>query len=330
MRRSQQTVRRGEPRREERPFALRLVTGVSPAASKPFWRTAAAALRPHQWSKNLLLFTPFVLAHELHRADKWISLAAAFVIYSACASAGYLLNDLIDADADRRHPVKQNRPLASGDLPVGTAVALMAVLLAGAFAASAALMPWQFTGMVASYFAITAAYSVYLKRTLVLDVLLLAGLYTHRLLSGGIVAGVEVSQWLLSFSMFFFMSLALLKRYVELRRLAARPNPPENGRGYLPDDAGMLQTLGLASGCLSVLVLCLYISSHAVERLYRRPDALWLIAPALLYWISRIWILARRGEVAEDPLVAALKDPKSYLVGLACAAVLAAACVEFP
>lgn len=302
-----------------RPVPLRLVWPESDEAGPAFWRIVLRELRPHQWVKNALLFVPLALAHQLGEPARWLSLAAALVAYSACASAVYVLNDLADLSADRRHPQKQHRPIASGAISTSQALALAASAAAFGFSLAFALSP-AFAGMLLLYVILTTVYSSALKRTLVLDVLVLAALYTHRLLCGGIVGGVEVSHWLMSFSMFFFMSLALLKRFVELRRREAAG--VENRRGYLPDDAAMVQNLGLAGGYLSVLVLCLYISSNAVAEHYSRPGALWLIAPALLYWISRTWLLARRDAIDEDPVLAAVKDPASYVVGAICVACL--------
>jgi 4-hydroxybenzoate polyprenyltransferase len=283
------------------------------------------ALRPYQWSKNVLVFVPFLLGHQAADLRRWCLLGIAFVALSACASAGYLLNDLLDLDADRRHPTKRRRPLAAGRLGVGTAVGLLVGLLVGSFALSAVCLPRAFTGMLALYAIGTAGYSIHFKRTLFLDILALAGLYTLRMLAGGVVGEVEVSQWLRAFAMFFFISMALLKRYLEL--IATEDPRPlgENRRGYLPDDAPLVQTIGLVSGYLSVLVMCLYLSSSRVQMLYPRFELLWLIVPALVYWISRIWILARRRAVAEDPVAAALVDPPSYAVAAVCVVVAAVA-----
>ena len=286
------------------------------------------AMRPHQWVKNLLLFLPLLLAHQVTELGRFWTLLGAFFIFSGCASAVYLLNDVVDLDADRRHPTKRNRPVAAGAISVGLALAMVVILLGAALAASCWLMSWAFTGMLGVYLLLTTAYSFHFKRTLFLDVLVLAGLYTHRILTGGVVAGVEVSHWLMGFSMFFFISLALVKRYVELRRLPEGQPDSGNRRFYLAEDADMIQTIGLVSGYLSVLVLCMYISSNVVETLYPNSTLLWLIAPVLLYWITRLWLLARRGLVSEDPVAAALTDANSYFVGLTCAGLLVAGSIQ--
>jgi len=312
-------------RRKPEPKRIRVFHADGPAQPRPaLWRSAVWALRPHQWAKNLLLFLPLLLAHQVNHLAKWMALALAFVLLNACASAVYLLNDVVDLDADRRHPTKRNRPIASGLLSVPLALAISMSLLVAALAASCFLMPWAFTGMLAIYLLATTGYSLYFKRVLFLDVLVLAGLYTHRILTGGVVAGVEVSHWLMGFSMFFFLSLAMVKRYVELRSSPEGKTAGGNRRDYLADDTEMIQSIGLTSGYLSVLVLCMYISSNAVETLYPHPSLLWLIAPVLLYWITRLWLLARRGLVSEDPVAAALKDVNTYLVGLVCAGLLLA------
>lgn len=312
-------------RTPHRHLADGLEPGRSGAGAGRFRLPAAlAALRPHQWSKNLLILLPFLLAHQVSDLGRWADLGLALVALCGCASAGYLLNDLLDLQADRRHPTKRHRPLASRELGVRTAILMMLGLWVGAFAVSAAWVSWPFTNLLALYAIGSALYSLHLKRVLFLDILVLAGLYTLRVLAGGLVAGVEVSQWLRAFAMFFFISLALLKRYVELT--ARAPGADEdNRRGYLPGDADLLQTIGLVSGYLSVLVMCLYLSTSRVQMFYPRFELLWLIAPGLVYWISRIWLLARRGMLSEDPLVAALVDPPSYAVGVISVAVVAAA-----
>jgi 4-hydroxybenzoate polyprenyltransferase len=271
-----------------------------------------------------LVLLLFLLTHHVSDLGKWALLGLALAALCACASAGYLLNDLLDLRADRRHPAKRHRPLASGRLGVRTAMGMMVGLWVGAVALSATCISWPFTNLLALYAVGSALYSLHLKRVLFLDILVLAGLYTLRLLAGGLVAGVEVSQWLRAFAMFFFISLALLKRYVELT--ARAPELAEdNRRGYLPGDADMIQTIGLVSGYLSVLVMCLYLSTSRVQMFYPRYELLWLIAPGLVYWISRIWLLARRGMVSDDPLMAALADPPSYAVGVISVAVVAVA-----
>lgn len=270
------------------------------------------ALRAHQWVKNFLVFVPLLLAHRVFDAALVVSCLWAFAAWCLCASGVYLVNDLLDAEADRQHPYKKNRPVASGALGRGAAWALAPALVLPGLALAFLVLPASFGVMLAAYLVLTTAYTFLLKRLAVVDVLVLAGLYTLRVLSGGYAAGVEVSPWLLAFSMFFFLSLAFVKRYTELRSAA-------NGarrRSYTAEDTELLKSFGAASGYLSVLVLALYINqSREVTLLYRRPEALWLIGPCLLYWITRVWLLAHRGRLHDDPVVFTVKDPASYAVG---------------
>jgi 4-hydroxybenzoate polyprenyltransferase len=283
------------------------------------WR----ALRPHQWAKNLLLFVPLALTPSLHTdTTKWRAALAAFAAWSAVASAGYLANDWLDRDSDRADPTKRSRPFASGALSprVGAAAAVALVLAGLAIAASSA--PAAFTVHLCVYLALTLAYSLYLKRLLLIDVLLLAGLYTLRLLAGGTATGIALTPWLLAFSLFFFLGLAFAKRYVELRRM---PDSDDSRRAYRRGDLGLVMTLGAVSVYASVLVLCLYINSDHVGHQYTRPATLWFLVPILLYWVSRIWFLAQRGELPGDPVAFAISDRTSLVAGALVAAVLAVA-----
>ena len=278
-------------------------------------RDFARALRPQQWIKNSLLFVPLALAHRGLDAERLLAVCIGFVAFCLAASAGYVVNDLLDRDADRRHPQKRLRPFASGALSPRQGVVLCALLVAAACALALRIGP-AFAGMLGLYLALTAAYSLYFKQKLFLDVLLLAGLYTHRVLSGAVAAQVLVSPWLLGFSLFFFLSLAFAKRYCELRRVGlADPGAALPRRDYRPEDLGLIQTLGSVSGYLSVLVLSLYITSSDVVKLYNTPQLLWLVCPVLLYWLSRIWFLAGRGELPDDPVLFAASDPQSYVAG---------------
>lgn len=276
------------------------------------------ALRVHQWVKNLLLFVPLLLAHRVFEWEPVLRCAFAFATWSLCASGGYLFNDLLDADADRRHPYKRRRPLAAGTLSRKAAALAALCLLAAGLAPAFAWLPASFGLMLLLYLALTVAYTVFLKRLVVIDVLVLAGLYTLRVVAGGYAASVEVSPWLLAFSMFLFLSLAFVKRYTELR--APGHDAGFNRRGYTAGDTELLKSFGTTSGYLSVLVLALYINqSREVVHLYRRPEALWLIGPCLLYWLTRVWLLAHRGRLHDDPVVFTVKDPVSYAVGAAIA-----------
>lgn len=272
------------------------------------------AVRAHQWVKNLLVFVPLLMAHRVFEWDLVLRCAAAFAAWSLCASGGYLFNDLLDAEADRRHPYKRRRPLAAGAVGAKGAAWAVPLLLAAGLAPAFAWLPASFGLMLVLYLALTVAYTLFLKRLAVVDVLVLAGLYTLRVLAGGHAAGVEVSPWLLAFSMFLFLSLAFVKRYTELRTLGDEEAPGR--RGYTAADTEVLKSFGTASGYLSVLVLALYINqSREVTHLYRRPEALWLIGPCLLYWLTRVWLLAYRGRLHDDPVVFTVKDPASYAVG---------------
>jgi 4-hydroxybenzoate polyprenyltransferase len=271
---------------------------------------AIRAIRPHQWTKNLLVFLPLVGAHRLGDAATVGTSLLAFIAFDLVASAAYVVNDLRDLEADRAHPEKRRRPFASGELAPWQGTALVALLLAGG-AAIAALLPGSFSLLLAGYLAASLAYSFGLKRQVALDVLLLAGLYTARMFAGGFASGVPVSEWLASFAMFLFLSLAFAKRASEL--VHAEHALP--GRGYRPEDAPVVFNMGIAAGYLSVLVLALYVSSHDVRRLYARPAWLWALCPLLLYWVSRLWVRARRGEIHQDPLVFALRDPVTWAVG---------------
>lgn len=283
------------------------------------------ALRTYQWVKNVLLFVPMLMAHRVFEPDLWAQAALGFAAFSLCASFGYVVNDLVDREADRRHPVKRHRPFASGALSPAFGFVLAPVLLAVSFGLAWAALPAAFLVALAAYLAATLAYSFALKRRPVTDVLVLAGLYTLRILAGGAATGIEVSEWLLGFSMFFFLSLAVLKRYAELRLLEADPAASLHGRGYRGVDLALLRTGGLAAGFLSVLVLVLYVTSPEVQVLYERPALLWLVGALLLHWILRVWLLAGRGEVHDDPILWAAKDGGSYVVAALTGLILLAA-----
>ena len=278
------------------------------------------ALRPHQWVKNLIVFVPVITSHQM---SFWPMLAgaAAFTALCLCASAGYVLNDLMDLDSDRHHPVNRRRPFASGNLPLSLGLLLVPLLLT-----ASAFVAWQmtkpFVALLGFYFVVTTVYSSHLKRVPLLDAFVLAGLYTLRLIAGHVVTGIAYSAWLLVFSMFIFLSLALMKRFRELRTLRQQNEMDAKGRGYTVDDLELVATLGLVSGYLAVLVLALYVNSPQVLELYQHPLLLLLICPLLLYWISRVWLLAHRGQMHTDPVLFALKDWPSYVVGALTLAVM--------
>jgi 4-hydroxybenzoate polyprenyltransferase/phosphoserine phosphatase len=278
------------------------------------WRPMLRALRPHQWVKNLLLVIPLILSHELLDVDKLIALLIAFGAFSACASAIYLINDLSDLGADRRHPTKSRRPFAAGTLPLIYGPCLVVGLLSLVFGLCL-LLPPKFGGFLLLYLALNYLYTTWLKRKVMADVLLLAGLYTLRLLAGGAAVEVPLTEWLLAFSTFLFLSLAFVKRYSELSRLARSNGTEARGRGYRVSDLGLIQNLGSSSGYLAVLILALYINTPRVRDLYPNSAPLWLLCPLLLYWISRLWFCANRNQVEEDPVVFAIKDRVSLGVG---------------
>ncbi len=288
------------------------------------WRTWLTALRVHQWPKNLLVFVAMFAAHLALDPRAIRDATIAFAAFSLCASGAYLLNDLLDLDADRRHPHKRLRPFAAGTLPIGAGLVAAPLLTVAAFAV-AALLPQPFPLVLLAYLATTLAYSFLFKRVVMLDVVVLAALYTIRIIGGAVAVSVPASSWLLAFSMFLFLSLAMLKRYAELHRIAAGGQNRIAGRGYRVGDLSLIQALGTASGLLSVLVLAFYIESTASEALYRHHHVLWLLTPLLLYWISRVWLLARRGRMHEDPVVFALSDRVSLGVLAVFALVIAAA-----
>jgi 4-hydroxybenzoate polyprenyltransferase/phosphoserine phosphatase len=298
--------------------------GIQPARTfeergRPL-HSAIKALRPHQWAKNLLIFLPLLLAHVLAPARLWAAVLA-FCCFSLAASATYIVNDLLDIEADRRHPKKRLRPFASGDLSAFTGLGIVAVFLLLALS-GARLLPIGFLGWLLLYLATTFAYSMYLKRVALVDVVVLSGLYTLRLLAGSAATGSHISPWLAGFSVFLFFSLAIVKRFAELENLRSSGSPPRNGRGYLVADIDQLRSFGTSSAFAATVVFALYISSKEIMTLYRHPERLWLIMPLMILWLCRVWLLASRGNLNEDPLVFALTDRMSLLIGAAVAAVV--------
>jgi 4-hydroxybenzoate polyprenyltransferase len=273
-------------------------------------------LRPDQWAKNALVFVPILTAHQFTASALALELLAA-VAFSACASSVYILNDLVDIEADRAHPRKRERPFASGAVSFATGASIGVACFALAFAIAASIS-WSFAAALATYFTVSTAYSLFLKRKMIIDALTLAGLYTVRVIGGAVAIAVPMSEWLLAFSMFIFLSLALVKRYSELvlRFDAGLPNPAN--RDYRVDDLSVIASLAAAAGYSAVIVLALYVSSDAVRTLYSRPAVLWLACPVLLYWVSRTLMLSHRRVLHDDPVIFALKDR----VSLASAAII--------
>ena len=274
----------------------------------------ADALRVTQWVKNLLVFVPLAVSHNVTQLPLLGFNVLAFIAFSFCASAGYIFNDLLDLEADRQHSRKKFRPFALGTLSVKAGIVLAGILILSAFAI-AIFLPPLFAVSLVLYLVTTAAYSLKLKKIASVDIMTLAGLYTLRVLAGGIAVDIFPSVWLLAFSVFLFLSLAIIKRYAELLALQKDGQEAANRRGYSVADLDILRSAGTASGYLSVLVLVLYINSPEVRLLYKRPSILLLVGFLLLYWVTRLWILTHRGKITDDPLIFTFQDSRSYLVG---------------
>lgn len=281
------------------------------------------ALRPHQWAKNLLIFVPLITSHRVLERAALIPAILSFVSFCLCASSIYILNDLFDLNADRRHPVKRLRPFASAELPAAIGVVLSLSLAVAGLGLAGALLPLPFTILLAVYAAVSTAYSLWIKRVVMLDVVTLACLYAVRVLGGGLGTLIPVSEWLMAFSLFIFLSLAFAKRYAELARMEATEDHTASGRGYQVSDLSLIESMGSACGFLAVLVLALYIQSEQMRRLYDQTWALWLLCPLLAYWIGRIWILAKRRILGEDAVVFAIRDPVSLFLALIATMLLA-------
>jgi 4-hydroxybenzoate polyprenyltransferase len=278
------------------------------------------ALRVEQWVKNLLVFMPLLMAPEIVELSLYDEALFAFLSFSLCASAVYVLNDLVDLEADRRHARKRLRPFASGELsPRFGWVAGTACLVAGLSIATT--LPAIFAAVLFVYLVVTTLYSFWLKHVPLVDVLVLALLYTGRVIAGGAATYVLPSPWILGFSLFFFLSLAFVKRYAELHAIG-RHEPALKVRGYFASDLDLITINGTVSGYMSVLVAALYINGDHAIGIYQYPVLLWLICPLLLYWISRMWMLAHRGELHEDPVLFALRDRASWIVFALIAVVL--------
>lgn len=280
-----------------------------------------SAIRVRQWPKNLLIFLPLFLAHQAGNVHLLLKGLFAFLAFSFVASAGYILNDLLDIEVDRKHPRKRLRPFAAGDLSPVTGLTTAVILLALS-AGLTFLQPPHFAIWLALYFATTFSYSIVLKKIALVDVLVLAGLYTVRLICGSISTGAPLSAWMESFALFFFLSLAIVKRYSELHALRLKHAVPQNDRGYHVNDIEQMRSFGTASSYAAVVVFVLYVNSPEVQKLYRHPHLLWLVTPIIIYWINRIWLLAHRGELDEDPVIFAVTDRVSLLIGLISAAIV--------
>jgi 4-hydroxybenzoate polyprenyltransferase/phosphoserine phosphatase len=287
------------------------------------------AIRLHQWAKNVLIFLPLLLSHQTH-LGLMVGGVLAFLSFGLCASATYIVNDLLDLEADRKHPKKRRRPFAAGDLSALSGVMVVVGFLLASVVLALALpyvvtaispaialpYPLGFLMWLGIYAVTTTAYSFRLKRMVLVDVIVLSGLYTIRIIAGSEATAVPISPWLAAFSIFFFLSLAFVKRFAELESLRQRGVAPSNGRGYLVSDIEQLRSFGSASGYCSVFVLTLYISNLEAANLYTHTRRLWLLLPILLLWISRLWLLASRGELDEDPVVYAITDRRSLMLGV--------------
>lgn len=275
------------------------------------------ALRLHQWLKNLLVFVPLLTAHLFMDIESVMQSVTALLSFGLVASGVYVLNDLLDLTPDRQHPRKRKRPFAAGTLPLLHGLMAAPLLTLAGLALSLACNI-EFTLVLLVYYVMTLAYSLRLKRVVMVDVVLLAALYTVRIIGGTVAINADLSFWLLAFSMFIFLSLALLKRYTELHAMLASGKTKASGRGYAVEDLPLLQSLGGAAGYIAVMVMALYIDSPQSVALYSNPKLLWLVCPVLLYWVSRIWVVAHRGEMHDDPIVFAATDRVSQIVVVLC------------
>ncbi len=294
------------------------------SSPRPSFKDYLRALRVHQWLKNLLLFVPLFTAHAWGDRGMLIRTLLGYAAFCLCASATYLINDMLDLASDRQHPRKRHRAFASGTVPLTHGMVAVVVLL-GAGVAIGASIGVPFLLALAAYIVATLAYSLHLKTYVLIDTMTLAGLYTLRIIAGGAATGIELSFWLLAFSTFLFLSLANVKRCSELSALLQQRKVAAHGRDYQVTDLTSVTIMGVASGYISVLVLALYLQSPDVVRHYSRPWVMWMLCPIILYWISRMWIKAGRGEMDDDPLVYTVYDRASLILILAAAATVVAA-----
>jgi 4-hydroxybenzoate polyprenyltransferase len=280
------------------------------------WRVWLRPMRLYQWLKNVLVFVPLLAAHRFDEISLVISACVAFLSFGLCASSVYILNDLLDLPDDRRHPRKRRRAFASGALPLAAGLWMIPLLL-GLSIGVGLVLPGSFLMMLGIYYGLTLAYSLRLKKLVILDVIVLAALFTVRMMAGSAAVAIWPSSWLLALSMFVFLSLALVKRYAELVTMRIEHGPSARARSYEVSDAELLSTMGIASAFVAVLVLVLYITSGPAQLYYGRHRVIWLACPFLLFWICYIWLVAHRGGMHDDPLVFALKDRVSrFALGL--------------
>jgi 4-hydroxybenzoate polyprenyltransferase len=293
---------------EKRPAgSLKIITD-----NKSFFVILPKLLRVHQWTKNFLIFIPVLAGHKILSLQNLENSIYAFASFSCVASSVYIINDLFDLESDRQHKKKKDRPLASGQVSIPQGLVMVFTLFAGATITSIPLSH-NFCLLLCAYFLTTLVYTIFLKRLIIVDIICLAVLYTLRIYAGGAADSVPVSKWLLTFSLFIFVSLAFLKRFIEINRLSQTTS---SARGYQVEDKNFLALMGISSGIVSVFVLTLYISSPEITMLYKKADYLWLALPVLFYWICRIWLLAFHNEVDDDPVIFAIKDRTSWLISL--------------
>ncbi|NOQ84072.1 MAG: UbiA family prenyltransferase [Myxococcales bacterium] len=305
------------PSPSTRRAAERSVATVRVLSERPSkWKAVAKELRPHQWAKNVLLFVPLYFSHEYTDLSLVLAAVVAFLSFSFCASSIYVLNDLIDLPLDRQHRSKRKRPLAAGTLSIPGGVALSVASLALAITLATTLVNPTFVLVLLGYVVLTTAYTFVLKQKMIVDVLTLASLFTYRVFAGSVAVEVSLSPWLLAFSIFFFTSLAFVKRYAELIQIKGDPTQSLKGRNYLPADMPIIAAAGPAAGLLAVLVFALYINSPMMLMYYPRPEALWGICLILMYWIMRVWFLAARDQMHDDPVLFAVKDKISLAAGV--------------
>lgn len=300
------------------------VAQVFPAGTVSTAQALVKAARPHQWVKNLLVVLPLLAAQLLGDPQAVLSTALAFIAFSLTASSVYVLNDLADVSSDRVHPSKRRRPFAAGDLDLRTGWLVWPLLLVAAFTLSVATLPGYFTLALAGYLVLTVCYTVDLKRRLVVDALALALLYTIRVIAGAAATGAVLSFWLLTFSLFFFLSLAFLKRVSELSQ-ARRLSAEVRGRGYVSEDLELLSSFGVTAGYAATVVLALYVNDERTAVLYDTPEILWATVPLILFWVSKAWLVAHRGNMHEDPILYAVRDRVSLMTGGLVLAVFVAA-----
>jgi 4-hydroxybenzoate polyprenyltransferase/phosphoserine phosphatase len=315
----------GNPQLVNRASSVTTLKGVF-AVNPPSLKTWVRALRGHHWAKNLLLFLPLLLAHKL-QLQPWLMSFIGFVLFGFCASSLYLFNDVLDLHSDRAHPWKSSRPLAAGETSIQTGLVVSLLLISVALGLGYVLST-NFGLVLTTYALLTIWYSIQIKRLVLLDVFVLSSFYTIRIWAGGLVSHTFLSQWFLGFSLFFFLSLAMAKRYSELLHAEELVKSGNSGRAYRPADRELISALGIGSSFSSVVILSLYVHSQEILALYRRPGPLLLLCPVVLYWLSRIWLRAHRGELHEDPVTLAIRDPLSYTLAAITLAIVALSVVR--